>query len=362
MSAHSALSHSFSVPTPPFVAPTIETYLRKVMRGSTLSREEAHDVVRLLLTPETTDAQAGGMLAALAQRGETVEEIVGVVQAMRARMTAITGLPADAVDTAGTGGSRARGFNVSTAAAIIAAGAGATVAKHGGRAGTSASGSADVFNALGVKIDATHRHASRSLREARLAFLFAGLYHPAMARIAPVRRQLGIRTMFNLAGPLSNPARVRRQVIGVAEPHLLSVIAGALLELGTDHALVVHAKEGLDEISICGETEAIEVNGRAMRSFTVVPEDFGFDRCKFTNPRLTPPESAKVLRSIISGENAHLELREMVICNAAAALYVSGRHADFRSAAEAATESICSGAAQRAIDCAIAISNEEVRA
>jgi anthranilate phosphoribosyltransferase len=359
MSAHSV---SLPFPLPEALAPvTVEDYLRKVHRGHALNRSEARSVVSLLLSPETTDAQAGAMLAALSLRGETVEEVVGFVEGMRTRMVHLNPYISGAVDTAGTGASQARGFNVSTAAAIIAAGAGVTVAKHGGRAGTSLSGSADVLQALGVKIDCAPERAVECLRTAGMAFFFAPLYHPAMARIAPVRRQLGIRTTFNLAGPLSNPLGARRQVIGVADARLLEVMAGALVELGTEHALVIHGAEGLDEISIAGPTEAIEVRGRDFTRFQLQPEDFGAHTTPLRMQRLGPAENAAILGQVLNGK-AEPALQELVICNAAAAVYVSGKAPALAEAATICRESVRTGAAVRVLHAMVKTTAEGAQA
>ena len=354
MSAH-ALSLSCALPHAQ-PALTIEDHLRKVHRGLELTRGEAREVVALLLSPQTTDAQAGAMLAALSLRGETTDEVVGFTEAMRARMVRLPDAPDGCVDTAGTGAAQARGFNVSTAAAIVAAAAGVTIAKHGGRAGTSLSGSADVLQALGVKIDCAPDRARECLTRAGMSFLLAPIYHAAMARIAPVRKQLGIRTTFNLAGPLSNPAGARRQMIGVAEPRLLSVIAGALVELGTEHALVVHGSEGLDEISVSGPTEVVEVRGRQVLQYQLQPEDFGARVHPLRMPRLSPQENAALLLRLLHGE-AEASLEDLVMCNAAAAVYVSGRVKTLRDATTLCRTAVRNRSAATVLNTMVQITN-----
>lgn len=228
-----------------------ETLLREVRSGAALTRAKAERAVGFMLDGEAADADIGEFLTLLGARGETADEIAGAALAMRARALTIKA-PPGAIDTCGTGGDGARTLNISTAVAFVAAGAGAVVAKHGNRAASSASGSSDVLAALGLKIDADGAMSERALREAGCAVLFAQRHHPALARLAPIRRALGRRTLFNLVGPLANPALVRRQVVGVADGGLIDKLAAALLELGAEYAIIVHGSDGLDEATLSG--------------------------------------------------------------------------------------------------------------
>lgn len=340
-------SQSLSLATPLAIAP-IEHYLRRVQSGHTLSIAEASGVVEALLHPATTDAQAGGILAALSQRGETPQEVVGFVQAMRARMQPASCSVPNVVDTAGTGSSRLRAFNVSTAAAVVAASIGVPIAKHGGRAGTSASGSGEVLQALGVNIQCSSERSIECLQQANLGFFFGPMYHPAMARIAPVRKQLGIRTTFNLAAPLSNPLGVRRQLVGVATRELVNVVASAVAMLGTERTLVVHGEGGLDEISISGETTVVDVRGNTQRKFTLTPEAFGKRRQKLEVERGGPQQNAALLCELLAGRGPQA-LHDLVVCNGAAAASLGSDDADLAALASRCDEAIASGAAARTL-------------
>jgi anthranilate phosphoribosyltransferase len=326
----------------------------RLMRGENLSRSEAADFLDALLDPSTTDAQVAGALAVLAAKGETVEELTGMAEAMRSRATPLRSRHTDFIDTAGTGSSAAKTFNVSTAATFVIAGAGVPVAKHGSRAVTSESGSADVLEALGVNTVCSPQRIERCLNEHGICFMFAPLFHAATARVAHVRRELGVRTTFNLLGPLTNPARAPFQILGVWHPSLLERVASALSLLGADKAWVVHGADGLDEITIADKTFVIACSrDRALERLTISPEDFGLkrqslDRLRARNAR----ENAELIRAILKGEktNQTAAARDLVIVNAAAALHVSGFAQDLEEAAAFARESIDSGRAASKLD------------
>ena len=251
-------------------------FLARLVRGENLTREEAFDLLDALLDAEATDAQIAGVLVALAAKGETVEELTGMAEGLRSKATRVISKHECFIDTAGTGSSRAKTFNVSTAAAFVIAGAGLPVAKHGNRAASSKSGSADLLTALGVNVSSIPLVSENALNEIGICFMFAPLYHGATARVAGVRRQLGIRTTFNLLGPLSNPAGAPRQIIGVWHVDLAETLAEVLAALGTVRAWVVHGLDGLDEITLLGPTHVAEVRNGRVRTFQVEPGDFGF--------------------------------------------------------------------------------------
>src|SRR5438094_906532 len=250
----------------------------RLMRGENLARSEAVNFLNELLSPPATDAQVAGALAAMAAKGETVEELAGMAEAMRNRAVPVRSRHARFIDTAGTGSSRAKTFNVSTAAAFVIAGAGLPVAKHGNRAASSKCGSADVLGALGVNVSASPDVSEKCLEEIGICFMFAPLYHGATARVAGIRRELGVHTTFNLLGPLTNPAGAPRQIIGVWNRDLLEPLAQTLAALGTEHAWVVHGADGLDEITIADRTFVAETDNGEIRMFEIAPEDFGLSR------------------------------------------------------------------------------------
>src|SRR5437764_5820060 len=248
------------------------------MRGEDLLRSEASDLLEALLNGSATDGQIAAALIALKLKGETVEELTGLAEAMRARATRINSSHQFFIDTAGTGSSCAKTFNVSTAAALVIAGAGLPVAKHGNRAASSKCGSADVLAALGVNVSAAPDISERCLNEIGICFMFAPLYHSATARVAAVRRELGVQTTFNLLGPLTNPAGAPRQIIGISDPKKLESMARTLLTLGTDRAWIVHGADGLDEVTLADATYVGEVHDGQMRTFEMTPEEFGLKR------------------------------------------------------------------------------------
>ncbi|MBV9211002.1 MAG: anthranilate phosphoribosyltransferase [Acidobacteria bacterium] len=319
--------------------------LLRLMRGEDLGREEAAGLLDALLEGEATDAQIAAALVALALKGETVEELVGMAQAMRARAVRIHSQHACFIDTAGTGSSRAKTFNVSTAAAFVIAGAGLPVAKHGSRAATSLSGSADVLSALGVEVSASPEVSQSCLNSIGICFMFAPLYHGATARVAGVRRQLGVHTSFNLLGPLTNPAHAPRQIIGVWQASLVEPLARVLAELGTERAWVVHGADGLDEITIADKTFVAEASEGRVKTFEIEPRDFGLETTSLEHLRGgDAAHNAEIIRTVLSGERLD-EARALVIANAAAALHVGGLAKDLSQAAQLAEQSISTGAA-----------------
>jgi anthranilate phosphoribosyltransferase len=324
--------------------PPLREFTLRLMRGESLQREEAAALLDALLDG-ATDAQIGAALVALAVKGETVEELAGFASAMRARAVRLRCVHGCFVDTAGTGSSAAKTFNVSTAAAFVIAGAGLPVAKHGSRAATSRSGSADVLTALGVNVSAAPEVSEACLNEVGICFMFAPLYHTASARVAGVRRELGVHTTFNLLGPLTNPAGAPRQVIGVWHEALVEPLARALQALGTERAWVVHGRDGLDEVTLADRTKVAEVGGGGVRVFEVGPEDFGMERAPLEHLRGGDAEAnARIIRDILAGARRDAA-RALVVINAAAALHVGGLADDLTEAARLAGQSIDSGAA-----------------
>ncbi|MCA1817542.1 MAG: anthranilate phosphoribosyltransferase [Acidobacteria bacterium] len=324
---------------------SLRALLPRLMRGENLARAEAASLLDALLDGAATDAQIGAALVALAVKGETVEELAGMAEAMRARAARVPSRHALLVDTAGTGSSVAKTFNVSTAAAFVIAGAGVAVAKHGSRAATSRSGSADVLAALGVNVSCAHGTSAACLDAHGICFMFAPLYHSATARVASVRRELGVHTTFNLLGPLTNPARAPRQIVGVWHPSLVEKIARTLAALGTERAWVVHGADGLDEVTLADRTLVGEARAGEVRVFHVAPKDFGLERAPLDDLRGgDAAENARVIRDVLAGKRRDAA-RSLVVANAAAALHVGGAAEDLREAARLAAESVDSGAA-----------------
>lgn len=336
-----------------------ETTMRLV-RGENLSRTEAANFLDALLDPVATDTQIAAALIALTAKGETVDELAGMAEAMRERATPLHSRHERFIDTAGTGSSAAKRFNVSTAAAFVIAGAGLPVAKHGARSASSTSGSADVLEALGVNTAAAPEIVERCLNDHEICFIFAPLFHRATARVAQVRRELRVHTTFNLLGPLTNPARAPFQLVGVWDHSLVERVASALVLLGVKQAWVVHGADGLDEVTITGETFVAACSARAsVKTFTISPEDFGLERRSVTQRREGPIENARVFRGILDGEkNGDFALaRDLVVINAAGALYLAGVANDFQNAAAMAYESINSGQAVSKLEALIRETN-----
>jgi len=325
--------------------------LQKIVLGEDLSRQEAAELLAALLAEDASDIQIAAVLAAMAEKGETAEELTGMAEAMRARMVRLRCDLPKVIDTAGTGASRAKTFNVSTAASFVIAAAGLPIAKHGAKAATSSSGSADVLHALGIEVTAAPEVSERLLAQHGICFLFAPQYHPAAARVAPIRRQLGFRTVFNLIGPLSSPSRARYQVLGVSHQQLLPKMSAALANLGCARGWVVCGEDGLDEISLAGPTQIAEVRDGKHASFTVTPEMFGVTAgsCEHLRAENAAASAAQTLG--VLGGTADRCATDLVILNAAAALVV-GLDMDLRAAAELARKTIASGAAMAKLETA----------
>ena len=328
----------------------LRSFLLRLIRRESLTQNEASGLLDLMLDDKSADVQIAAVLVALAAKGETVDELAGMASGLRARAVHIKAQHRCFIDTAGTGSSPAKTFNISTAAAFVIAGAGLPVAKHGNRAASSRSGSADVLTALGVNISAAPQTSEQCLNEIGICFMFAPLYHGATARVASVRRELGIHTTFNLLGPLSNPAGAPRQIIGVWKVDLVERLANVLSALGTERAWVVHGADGLDEVTIADKTFVAEARNGEVRKFEIAPEDFGFERGALDGLSSGDAEvNAGVVRAVLSGERRDAA-RALVVVNAAAALRVGGVASDLRAAAQLAEASIDSGEAQQKLD------------
>ena len=328
--------------------------LAKLVDGRVLSPDEAHAFFAACLRGEPTPAQVAAAVTALRIRGETVEEIAAFATAMRDAALTLDH-PYDVIDTCGTGGDGQHTFNISTAAALVLAGAGLKVAKHGNRALSSKSGSSDVLSALGVNLAASPAQQRRSLDQAGIAFLFAPAYHGAMRHVGPVRAEIGFRTVFNLLGPLSNPASAKRQVMGVYDPRLLEPLAEVLGRLGATRAWTVHG-QGLDELTTTGETEVAEWKDGAVRRFTVTPEDAGLPRASIDALRGGDAvENARALQDLLAGQAG--AYRDIVLLNAAAALVVADRAADLAEGAAQAAAVIDDGRAAKALADLVAATN-----
>jgi anthranilate phosphoribosyltransferase len=327
--------------------PVLTEAIDRAVAGEDLAADEASRVLREVMEGNASEAETAGFLIALRAKGETVHEIAGLAATMRA-----LALPVEAgdrlVDTAGTGGGRPT-FNVSTTAAFVAAGAGCRVAKHGNRSSTSQCGSADVLEALGARIDLEPDEVADCIEAVGFGFMFAPKHHVAMKHVVPVRRALGVRTVFNFLGPLTNPAGAKRQVIGVSDPTRLETMAAALGELGTERALVVSSADGLDEFSVSGATRVVELSEGRLATYEVTPEEVGLERAGDGAVGAgTPDENARVLRAVLGGE--HGTERSLAVLNAGAAIYVAGLAASLREGVGRAAESIDSGAAAGALE------------
>lgn len=323
--------------------------LEQIRRHEDLTTEQAADVMGEIMDGRAQPAQIAGLLMALALKGERPAEMVGFARAMRARATPMPAPVDDVFDTCGTGGDGAHTFNVSTAAAVVLAGAGVRVAKHGNRAVSSRAGSADVFEALGVNLEAKPDVVHRALRDAGLAFFFAPQWHPSMRHAGPTRRELGVRTAFNLLGPLTNPAGARRQVVGVSRPEHTELVARTLQALGTERAWVVHGAGGLDELSTLGHTKVSEVRDGTVNTFYVHPADAGIRPTSLEDlAGGTADENAAMAQRLFAGEPG--ARRDVVLFNAAAALLVAGVVTSLKQGVEAAAVSLDSGSAARALD------------
>jgi anthranilate phosphoribosyltransferase len=333
----------------------IKALIGQVASGAVLSRETAHAAFDSMMSGEVTPSQIGGLLMGLRVRGETVDEITGAVTAMRAKMLTVEA-PRDAIDVVGTGGDASGSFNISTCAAFIVAGAGVPVAKHGNRALSSRSGSADVLSALGVKIDIAPGAISACIREAGIGFMFAPAHHPAMKHVGPTRVELGTRTIFNLLGPLSNPAGVRRQMVGVFSRQWVEPLAHVLKNLGSERAYVVHGSDGLDEITTAGATAVAALENGAVTSFEIAPEQVGIGRVKPEALRGGDAEAnAAALKGVLGGRKG--AYRDVAVLNAAAALVVAAKARTLADGVNLAQTAIDSGQAEGCLDRLIAVSN-----
>jgi len=332
-----------------------KTVIGKVATGATLTEEESAQAFDLMMTGEATPSQMGALLMAMRVRGETLDEITGAVKTMRSKMLMVLA-PPGAMDIVGTGGDGSGSYNISTCAAFIVAGAGVHVAKQGNRALSSRCGAADVLTALGVRIDLTRDAIARCISEAGIGFMFAPNHHPATKHVGPTRVELGTRTIFNLLGPLSNPAGVRRQLVGVFSRQWVEPLAHVLLRLGSERAFVVHGADGLDEITLTAPTTIASLENGTVRTFEVAPEDVGLPRVR---PEMLSGgdalSNAAALRAVLASEKG--AYRDVATFNAAAALVVGGRAQDLNDGMEIAARSIDSGEAARRLDRLIKMSN-----
>jgi anthranilate phosphoribosyltransferase len=333
----------------------LKAAIGKIASGAKLTQEEAREAFGVIMSGEATPAQIGAFLMGLRLRGETIDEISGAVATMRDKMTKVEA-PPGAIDVVGTGGDGSGSLNISTASAFVVAGAGVPVAKHGNRNLSSKSGAADTLTALGVRIDIAPELIARCIREAGIGFMFAPAHHSAMRHVGPARAELGFRTVFNLIGPLSNPAGVKKYLLGVFSPDWVEPLANVLMGLGAERAWVVHGHGGLDEISPAGETSVAAIDNGKVRTFTIKPEDAGL------KPRTTDeikggdaPYNAKALRAVLAGEPS--AYRDTVLLNAGAALVVAGLAANLAEGARLAAGIIDAGKATDRLDRLVAISN-----
>ncbi len=329
----------------------LQQAIRRLAFSEGLDAEGAAQAFGVIMRGEASPAQVGALLMALRVKGETVDEVAGAAAALRAAMVRLdVDDPDTLVDTCGTGGGSVTTFNISTAAALLAAGLGVRIAKHGNRSFTSQSGSADVLEALGVPLDAAPPVMARALREAGIVFMFAPAMHPAMRHVGPVRRELAVPTVMNIVGPLANPAGAGRQVLGVAEARRIPLLAGALAALGTRHALIVHGAPGMDEVSPLGPTRVVEVREGETREWTIEPSDYGLSAMSAEGlGGGSPAENARIVEEVLAGGGAP-EATAAVVLNAAAALYVAGRVADFGAGVAEARAGVAQGAGLAALE------------
>jgi anthranilate phosphoribosyltransferase len=337
----------------------IQDAIAQLLDGRDLDAAAAKAAMDEIMSGEATAAQTAGFLVALSAKGETADEIAGCAEAMRAHVVPVTPVREDLVDTAGTGGDGARTLNISTAAALVAAAAGAAVAKHGNRAVSSASGSADVLEALGFDLELEPERIAQSIDELGFGFIFAPAHHPGFRHAAPVRRELGVRTVFNVLGPLTNPAGARAQVVGVYSPELAPVIADVLCRLGARRAFVVHGAAGIDELSPAGPNLVYEVEEGSVRSRTIDPVDLGVERCAPEALRGgTPEENATAIRAVLGGEGGGH--RDAVLLNAAGAIAAAGHAEDLAEGLAIARDAVDSGAAAKRLERLVAFTRAEV--
>jgi len=334
---------------------TFKELITKVADGHALELEEAREAFEVILSGSATPSQLGGFLMALRVRGESIAEVTGAVATMRAKMLPVTA-PADAIDIVGTGGDSSGSYNISTCTAIVVAGCGVPVAKHGNRSLSSKSGAAEALAELGVNIDVEPDKISDCIRQAGIGFMFAPLHHAAMKHVGPTRMELGTRTIFNLLGPLSNPAGVKRQMVGVFARKWVEPVAEALRELGSEKAWIVHGSDGMDEITTTGPTHVCELKDGKLRSFEISPHDVGLP---IADPKDLkgglPAQNASALKEVLAGaQNAY---RDIVLFNAAASLLVADKTADLKAGVDMAANAIDSGAAAATLEKLVAASN-----
>jgi anthranilate phosphoribosyltransferase len=337
----------------------IQQVVARLLDGHDLTRDEARETMNEIMGGEATPAQIAGFLVALRAKGETADEIAGCAEAMREHVLRVRPQRSDLVDIVGTGGDGANTYNISTAAALVAAGAGAAIAKHGNRAASSASGAADVLETLGFRLELPPERIERSIDELGFGFLFAQAHHPAMRHAAPVRRELATRTVFNVLGPLTNPAGARALMLGVYSPGLTRTLAEALVRLGASRAYVVHGAGGIDELSPCGPNLVCEVEDGRVREYELDPLDLGVERCDPADLRGGDPSTnAAALREVLAGaEGGH---RSAVVLNAAGGIAAAGHAENLREGIERARRAIDSGAAGQRLEELIAFSREEI--
>jgi anthranilate phosphoribosyltransferase len=334
----------------------IREAIEKVINRVNLSEAETIDVMNQVMTGEATPLQVASFLTALRMKGETVEEITGAARVMREKAHRVKVASKTVLDTCGTGGDQKGTFNISTTSAFVVAGAGVNVAKHGNRSVSSQSGSADVLGALGVKVDASKERVEACIEEIGIGFLFAPLLHEAMKYAVQPRRDIGIRTIFNLLGPLTNPAMASHQLLGLYSGDLVGMIAHVLKNLGSSRAMAVHGLEGLDEISVCGPTKVAELRDGHVSEYTIKPEELGLKKCRLEDLHGgNAEESAAIVRKVLRGDKG--PARDVVLLNSGAALYVSGTAATIQDGLRVAAESIDSGKASQKLDQLVRMTN-----
>ncbi len=334
----------------------IKEAIESIVGGQVLNEQQAEAIMEEIMSGQATPAQIASFVTALRIRGETVAEIVGMARVMRAKSAHVEHT-SPVVDTCGTGGDSSGTFNISTCAAFVAAAAGLKVAKHGNRAMSSKSGSADVLEALGVKIDLPPEKVALCLEKAGIGFMFAQGFHPAMKYAAGPRREIGIRTIFNFLGPLTNPAGAKEQLVGVSEKEYVQKIAEALARLGNSHSLIVHGEDGMDEISLCAATTVAEQRGDSITNYKLEPESLGFKRAKPEELKGgTAAENAEIIRGVLSGRDQSAK-RDVVLLNAGAAIMVGGLSRTLQGGIQMAAQSIDRGTAQKKLEDFVAVSN-----
>ena len=328
----------------------IKDYISKVVEGYNLSFNEAKDLMNEITSGNATNAQIAAILVGLRMKGETIDEIAGLASVMKEKSNRINPkVKGKLVDTCGTGGAKLKTFNISTIAAFVAAGIGIPIAKHGNRSFTSVCGGADVLEALGTNINLKPEQVEKVIEKVGIGFLFAPAFHPSMKYASEPRKEMGIRTVFNILGPLTNPANAKAQLLGVFSEELVPKMAGALQRLGTEKALVVHGVDGLDEISTLGKTIVAEIDNDKIKNYELHPKDFGFKTSKPEDIAGAPPEkSAEIVRNILQGQKG--PMRDIVLLNAGAAIYVGGKAKSIKEGIELAKESIDSGKAYKKLN------------